>query len=216
MLKHLILPALALTLSLAAHAQAQAGLAFDYEHIQSPRLQNLGPGSGQGGSAFIYFPLKHNFGFDLSLDIAGGHTSFDYYPFSPTPTVVPQLTTIERSFTYSAIPVHIVYNWSFPHLRLFVGAGAAFTHLSMEELAFHGWSLAPNCNTLSLSLKGGLELLRHLVFSSEFRPLNAVVSKNGQYQYYSYSVSSLLSLKLGYAFGNIRPIKHSAPTHSDN
>lgn len=211
MLKHLILPVVASMLSLSTRAQAHAGIALDYEHIQAPVYENLGSGSAVGGSVFLYAPFAHKLGLDMSLDIAGGHTTYQFLPFSPDPgfPVPAHVVSDRRDFTYAAIPVHIVYSHSFRHLRLFGGAGMAFTHLSMDPQNFHGWEMGGTCNTLSLSFKGGVELFRHIVLSGEFRPVNAVVNKTDSYQYYAYKVSNLLSVKLGYEFGPIYWTKHS-------
>jgi len=196
-------------LSLSTRAQAHVGLALDYEHIHAPVYENLGSGSAVGGSAFLYAPFAHNLGLDMSLDFAGGHTTYQFMPFSPAPGYPTHVVSDRRDFTYTAIPVHIVYSYSSRHVRLFGGAGMAFTHLSMDVQNFHGWEMGGTCNTLSLSIKGGAELFRHIALSGEFRPVNAVVNKTDKYQYNAYKVSNLLSVKFGYAFGDIRPTKHS-------
>ncbi|WP_431216655.1 hypothetical protein ACQ86N_19960 [Puia sp. P3] len=213
--KTLILCAAALMLSLLTQAQARTGLALDYEHIQSPALGNLGPGSGMGGSVFIHAPFAHNLGLDLSLDLAGGHTTYQYYPYNPSPGSVSHLTSLKRPFFYSAIPVHLVYSHSYRQMRLFAGGGFAFTHLSMDEADFHGWQMGPTCNTISLSFKAGFELFSHIVFSGEFRPASAVVSKTTAYQPERYKIANQLSVKLGYAFGSQRPANHSSKTYSN-
>jgi len=210
MLKHLILPALALTLSLATHAQTKIGLALDYEHIQAPALQNLGSGSGMGGSVFFYAPLKHNLGLDVSFDLAGGHTTYQFYPFSPDPAWVPTLVSEKRSFFYTAIPVHLVYSHTFRQLRLFAGAGVALASVGMSVQSFHGFEMGGTCTTFSGSFTAGLELFQHVMLSGEFRPFNTVLNKTDRYQYTPYKVDNLLSVKLGYVLGTIHATKHSA------
>jgi len=217
MQKPLVLTTAALMLSLLTHAQAQSGLAFDYVHIHAPAMLNIGSGSGMGGSVFFYAPLpKDNLGLDISIDIAGGHTTYAYYPFNPSVGGSSTLVSVKRPFVYSALPVHVVYSHSYRQLRLFAGAGLFFSHLSMDEAGGHGWSMGSTCNTIGLSFKAGFQLLQHVVLSGEFRPVSADVSKTDPYQPNSYKISNQVSLKLGYAFGKIQPTKHSSPKHSNS
>ena len=210
MLKHLILPAIALLLSLSTHAQVRGGLALDYEHIQAPALYNMGSGSGMGGSIFLRFPFSKNLGLDCSLDIAGGHTTYEYYPFYPYPTYTPNKTAVKRPFVYIGIPIYLVYSLSFRQVRVFVGAGPSLSHLSMDNAGGHAWSLGPDCNTLSASFKAGFQLYQYVILSGEFRPWSAVINKTDPYQYDRYKISNQLSVKLGYVLG---PTKHSARSH---
>jgi hypothetical protein len=215
MLKHLILPVIALVLSLSTQAQVRAGLALDYEHIQAPALYNLGSGSGMGGSIFFRFPFLNTLGLDCSLDIAGGHTTYEFYPFSPYPNYPSSKIAAKRSFIYTGIPVYLVYGRSFRHVRVFVGAGPSLSLLSMDEASGHGWSLGSSCTTISASFKAGFLLYQHVMLSGEFRPWSTVLSKSDAYQYYSYKFSNLLSVKLGYEFGAIRSTKHSSRVYTD-
>ena len=213
MLKHLIPPVLALALTLSAnvsaHAQAKIGFALNYEHIQSPALWNVGSGSGYGGSLFFRFPFSHRFELDGSLDLAGGHTTYQYYLYPPYPND-PELKTAKRSFFKTTIPVHLVYSLSFRQVRVFAGAGPAFSFLSVASEQGHAWTLGPSCNTLSASFMAGFELYQRIVISGEFRPWNTVVSTNKD-QYHRYKISNLLSVKLGY---ELPMPKHFSRVHS--
>jgi len=213
--KHLILPAIALVLSLSTHAQVRVGLALDYEHIQAPAYYNVGSGSGMGGSIFLRLPFSNNLGLDCSLDIAGGHTTYEYYPFSPYPNYPAGKTAEKRSFVYTGIPIYLVYSLSFRQVRVFAGAGPSLSLLSMGDASGHGWSLGSNCNTITASFKAGLQLHQHVLLSGEFRPWSTVLNKTDAYQYSRYKISNLLSVKLGYEFGAIRSTKHSSRVHSD-
>ena len=215
MLKHLILPAVALVLFLSTHAQLRVGVALDYEHIQAPAYYNVGSGSGMGGSIFLRFPFSNNLGLDCSLDIAGGHTTYEYYPYSPDPNYQPGKIAAKRSFFYTGIPVYLVYSLSFRQVRVFAGAGPSLSLLSMGEALGHGWSLGPNCNTITASFKAGFQLYRHVILSGEFRPWTTVLNKTDMFQYNRYKISNLLSVKLGYEFGAIRSTKQSPHSHPD-
>jgi hypothetical protein len=214
MLKHLILPAIALVLSLSTHAQLRAGLALDYEHIQAPAYYNVGPGSGMGGSIFLRLPFSNKLGLDCSLDLAGGHTTYEFDPYSPYPNYPVSRVAAKRSFFYTGIPVYFVYSLSFQHVRVFVGAGPSLSLLSMGDAFGHGWSLGPKCNTITASFKAGFQLYKHVMFSGEFRPWSTVLNKTDAYQYNGYKISNLLSVKLGYEFGAIRSTKHSSRVHT--
>ena len=210
MLKHLILPAIALMLSFSSNAQVKAGLAFDYEHINAPAYYNVGSGSGFGGSVFFRAPLSHNLGIDWSLDIAGGHTTYQFYPFSPDPGWPSHITPVKRSFVYTGLPVYLVYSLSFRTVRVFAGAGPSLSMLSMDDAQGHGWSMGSNYIGVAASFKAGVQLFQHLLLSGEFRPWIATVNKTAQFQYDRYKVSNQLSVKLGYEIGTIRSAKHSA------
>jgi hypothetical protein len=82
--------------------------------------------------------------------------------------------------------------------------------LSMDGAQGHGWSMGSNYIGVGASFKAGVQLLRHLLVSGEFRPWMATVNKTAQYQYNRYKVSNQLSVKLGYEIGTIRSTKHSA------
>lgn len=210
MLKHLILPAIALVLSLSTHAQVRAGLALDYEHIQAPAYYNLGSGSGMGGSFFLRIPFSKNLGLDCSLDIAGGHTTFKFDSYSPVVNDPSYIVAEKRSFFYTGIPVYLVYSLSFRQVRVFVGAGPSLSLLSMAEETGHGWYLGPRCSTITASFKAGFQLYQHVILSGEFRPWSSLLNKTSTYQYNPYKISNLLSVKLGYEFGTIPPAKHSS------
>jgi hypothetical protein len=210
MLKHLILPAIALLLSLSTHAQLRAGLALDYEHIQAPAYYNIGSGSGMGGSIFFRLPFSNHLGLDCSLDLAGGHTTYEYYPYSPDINSQPGKTAVKRSFIYMGIPVYLVYSRSFRQVRVFVGAGPSLSLLSMDNAGGHGWSMGPRYNTITASFKAGVQLYKHVLLSGEFRPWSTALNKTDAFQYTPYKISNQLAVKLGYEFGKA---KHSARSH---
>lgn len=214
MLKHLILPAITLVLSLSTQAQVKAGFALDYEHIQAPALYNLGSGSGMGGSIFLRFPFSNKFGLEGSVDIAGGHTTYEYYPYYPYPTYSSSKIAAKRSFIYMGIPVYFVYSRSFRQVRIFAGAGPSLSLLSMGDASGHGWSLGSNCKAITASFKAGFQY-QHVLLSGEFRPWNTVINKTDSYLDYRYKISNLLSVKLGYEFGAIRSTKHSSRVYTD-
>ncbi|MBS1664496.1 MAG: outer membrane beta-barrel protein [Bacteroidetes bacterium] len=203
MIKYLIAPLFALALSFSVQAQARFGLAFDYEHIQAPRYENIGSGSGYGGSFFVRAPFSSHWGLDGSLDIAAGHTQTDYPSFSPSSvfSIATALVTQRRSFVSTTLPLHIVYSLSFQNVRVFAGPGLAFSHIQAEEYDFHGLKLDPNCSMLIGSVRAGCQLYQHVVLSGEFRFFKAYLSNDNN------RVSNFLSVKLGYEF---KPLKHSA------
>lgn len=207
MLKHLITPFLALTLSLSAHAQLHMGLAFDYQHMPAPSIQNIGNGSEYGGSVFFRVPFSSHLNLEWSVDLGGGKSRTYYWtptqqPPYPDAHIIPR----DQSLVYVGIPVHLTYSHSFRDLRVFAGPGIAWTTIAITGPALMGSNNNnSDCSSIAASFKAGCELYRHIVLSGEFRPWRAYL-KNNESRF-----SNNLSVKLGY---EIPLKKRSAQAHS--
>ena len=209
MIKHLITPLFALVLSFSVNAQVHIGLGFDYEHIQASSSRNIGSGSGYGGSLFFRVPLSSHWSLDWSVDLASGHTQTNYWvnpPFTMGPPLPAIPASEKRSFLYGAIPLHVLYDQSFQHVRVFAGPGLSYSRISgMEKIFLHADRIEGNCTVLAVSLMAGCELYQHVVLSGEFRPWKFYLSDNGN------KISNLVSVKVGYA---IKATKHSSRSRS--